>query len=146
MKTKIENNFIGDGNTVTNNIIVRASKRAKTEYPAGCIGADLLRRNYIRYLVERYHRFKAADGRFGKPTGFAYAVIYKNIENKFKAPTYFIPLERFTELADYLHGRIDSTILGKRNRARGQASYSTFDEYQFEQMNVGSEASEDSSV
>lgn len=135
MKTKIENNFQGDGNTVTNVVVVKPSNnQGKTEYPPGCIGADLMRRNYIRHLVDRYHRFKDADKSFGKASRFSYAVIYKNIESKFKAPAYFIPVERFDELASYLHGRINQTMLGKRNHARGQANYSTFDEYQFEQM------------
>lgn len=133
MSTKIENNFQGSSNTVTNIVVVKTSKKLRSEYPTGCIGSDLMRRNYVRYLVERYHKFKAADGSFGKATGYSYAVIYKTIESKFKAPTYFIPVERFPELVDYLQGRIDRTILGKRNLSRGQASYSTFDEFQFEQ-------------
>ena len=93
--------------------------------------------------MERYHRFKDADTSFiaaKSPSEkvkaaprFSYAVIYKNIESKFRAPTYFIPVARFAELVDYLQARIDQTILGKRNRARGQATYSTFDEFQFEQ-------------
>jgi hypothetical protein len=147
MNTKIEKNVNGNQNNVTNVVVIKPTKgKSKTEYPAGCIGADLMRRNYVRYLVERYHRFKEADGSFlaSKPLAgkakakaaprFSYAVIYKNIEAKFKAPTYFIPVERFPDLVDYLQGRVDQTILGKRNRSRGQATYSTFDEYQFEQL------------
>lgn len=104
-----------------------------------------MRRDYIRYLVTRYHRCKETERSFFVPQALvaktkaahprlSYALIYKNLEAKFKAPTYFIPVERFPELVDYLQGRVDQTILGKRNRARGQATYSTFVEYQFEQM------------
>ena len=134
MSTKIENNFQGDNNKVTNVVITKPrSRKSQTAYPPGCIGADLVQRNYIHYLVQRYQKFKEADPSYGKPTGFSYAVIYKNIETKFKTPTYFVPTTRFQELADYLQSRIDQTILGKRNRSRQQASYSTFDEFQFEQ-------------
>lgn len=113
------------------------TRRSSASYPTGCIGSDLVRRNYIQYLTERYNRFKQADSSFGTAlktlSRFSYAVIFKNIEAKFKAPTYFIPVERFNELVDYLQQRIDQTILGKRNLARGHRNYDTFDEYQLSQ-------------
>ncbi len=120
------------------NMTVRVSQaRGRTAYPQGSIGADLLRRNYVRYLVERYNHFKHADSSFGSAlktlSKFSYAVIFKNVQSKFKAPTYFIPVERFDDLSDYLQTRIDQTILGKRNAARGQRNYETFDEYQLTQ-------------
>lgn len=105
------------------------------EYPAGSIGADLVRRNYIRYLTERYFRYREADASFG-PKGarrFSYAVLFKNIESHFKAPTYFIPLTRFDDLVDFLHRKIEATILGKRNRAKGHRNYETFDEFELAQ-------------
>jgi len=103
-------------------------------YPTDSIGSDLVRRNYVRYLVQRYNQFKRADVSFGKSAArFSYAVIFKNIEAKFKAPTYFIHVNLFDPLVDYLHNRIDGNTLGKRNRARGQRNYETFDEYQLAQ-------------
>lgn len=112
-----------------------AKRKPKMEYPAGSIGADLLRRNYIRYLAERYFRYREADASFGPKAvrRFSYAVLFKNIETRFKAPTYFIPVARFDELVDFLQRKIESTILGKRNRARGQRNYETFDEFQLGQ-------------
>jgi len=111
------------------------NRKPKMEYPAGSIGADLLRRNYIRYLTERYFRYREADASFGRKAvrRFSYAVLFKNIESHFKAPTYFIPIARFDELVDFLHQRIESSILGKRNRARGHRNYETFDEFQLSQ-------------
>jgi hypothetical protein len=108
------------------------------EYPPGSIGADLLRRNYIRYLTERYFRYREADASFGRKAvrRFSYAVLFKIVENRFKAPTYFIPVSRFDELVDFLQGRIEETILGKRNRARGHRNYETFDEFQLEQGEI----------
>ena len=136
MSTKTENNFKGMGSAVTN--AASAGPRPvkfHTEYPKGCIGADLTRRNYIRHLVERYHRFKEAEFTPGETTRSTYAVI-KNIESKFKTPTYFVPVSRFQELTDYLKTRIDRTILGKRHRSRHLANYSSFDELQFEQSSA----------
>lgn len=110
-------------------------RKPKMEYPAGSIGADLLRRNYIRYLTERYFRYREADASFGPKAvrKFSYAVLFKNIESHFKAPTYFIPLPQFDELVDFLQRKIEATILGKRNRARGHRNYETFDEFQLTQ-------------
>lgn len=137
-KNTFQTRVVGDQATVLNAETIHykaAAAKGKTEYPSGCIGADLIKRNYVKHLVDRYHRFKQAETSFGKSTGrFSYAVIYRNIEAKFKAPAYFVPTERFDELVDYLHGRIDQTILGKRNRARGYSNYESFDEYQLAQM------------
>lgn len=110
-------------------------RKPKMEYPAGSIGSDLLRRNYIRYLTERYFRYREADASFGHNAvrRFSYAVLFKNIEMRFKAPTYFIPLARFDELVDFLQRKIEATILGKRNRARGHRNFETFDEFQLTQ-------------
>jgi hypothetical protein len=96
-----------------------------TEYPAGSIGSDLKQRNYIRYLVQRYHRFREADSSYGRsgPARFSYAVIFTNIERKFRAPTYFVPRARFNELVKHLQQRIDGTILGKNNAKRRISNY-----------------------
>ena len=64
---------------------------------------------------------------------FSYAVLFKNLESHVKAPTCFIPAGRFDELVDFLQERIESTIMSKRNRARGHRNYETFDEFQLAQ-------------
>src|SRR5260370_647423 len=81
----------------------RRPNRAK-EYPLGTTGSDLEQRNYIRYLVERYHRARRAELDFGRSgtARFSYAAIFTNIERKFGAPTYFVSKARFEELAKYL--------------------------------------------
>ena len=119
-------------NTAGNTTVKIGSRsRTKIAHPQGSIGADLMKRNYVQYLVARYNRFREADARFGRTkTRFSYAFIFKRIEAEFKAPTYFIPVGRFVELVDYLQARIDQTILGKKNRAHGHRNYETFDEYQ----------------
>ncbi|MDO8433242.1 MAG: hypothetical protein Q7S58_12615 [Candidatus Binatus sp.] len=136
--TSIANNAIHGGvhtGPTTINQIHRSRPSSRpTEYPVGSIGRNLLQRNYVRYLVERYHRFREADARFGSGTArFSYAVIFKNIEREFKAPTYFSPAARFNELVEYLPRCVDRTILGKRNRARGIRNYASPEEFAAEQ-------------
>lgn len=89
------------------NLCAKVSKNSErpAPYPEGCIGANLAKRNYVKYLVE----------------------------SKFKAPTYFIPEERFGELVDFLHCRIDNTLLGRMNGKRGVSNYGSFDEYVMQQ-------------
>ena len=122
---------VGDNTTVR---LTKGGRRQATAYPDGCIGADLSKRNYVKYLVERYNRYREADASFGRTARFHYAVLFKNIESRFKAPTYFIPANRFEELVDYLHARIDNTILGRRNNSRGIRNYESFDEYKMQHM------------
>jgi hypothetical protein len=122
------------GPTTINQIHRGRRSSRPTGYPAGSIGSELLQRNYVRYLVERYHRFRQADSAFGSgPARFSYAVIFKNIERKFNAPTYFIPQARFNELVEHLQKLVDRTILGKRNRARGIRNYASPEEFAAEQ-------------
>ena len=141
MKTKNAFNasggsFSGADIHVGDRVNVRVSKGGKrpTSYPEGCVGANLAKRNYVKYLVERYNHYREADARFGRTARFHYSVLFKNIESKFKAPTYFIPETRFGELVDYLHERIDNTILGRVNNKRGIPNYESFDEYVMQHM------------
>ena len=117
---------------------MKVSKNSKrpSPYPEGCIGANLAKRNYVKYLVERYNHCREADARFGRSDRFHYSALFKNIESKFKAPTYFIPEERFGELVDFLHRRIDNTVLGRVNGKRGISNYGSFDEYIMQHFGV----------
>jgi hypothetical protein len=103
--------------------------RRSDPYPEGCIGANVPKRIYVKYLVERYNHCREADARFGRADRFHYSALFKDIESKFKDPTYFIPEGRFGELADFLHDRIDNTDLGRANGKRGISNYKSFDEY-----------------
>jgi len=141
MKTKNALNVSGGNLTgaaihVGDRVSVRVGKGSQrpAAYPEGCIGADLAKRNYVKYLVERYNHYREADARFGRTDRFHYSVLFKNIETRFKAPTYFIPEGRFEELVDFLHHRIDNTILGRVNGKRGIPNYESLDEYVMQHM------------
>lgn len=116
---------------IANTININSERKSKLhkKHPEGSIGASLEKRNYVKYLVKRYFDFRKADKNFGQSRSFNYGVLHKNIENKFKAQTYFINEDKFNEVVRYLQNRIDKTILAKRNKSLGRKNYSSFVEY-----------------
>lgn len=104
-------------------------KTTKPELPEGALGKDLLKKNYIHYLIKRYAEWKQFElDRHGKK--FYYASFNKHLMNKFKATGInHIPLLQFDDVAAYLQTRIDGTIFGKNQKAKAKRNYSTFQEY-----------------
>jgi hypothetical protein len=105
----------------------------RMHYPHGTIGADAMRKNYIDYLIKRYFDWRKADASYGSRRPFSHAVIHTNIQKDFGAKTFFVLVERFDVLADYLQRKIDNTILGRNKRSRGERNYKSFADYQAEQ-------------
>ena len=138
-------NFVTIRGDITSSIIannVTIGRDAKLprgmSHPLGSIGATLDKRNYVQYLIRRYHEFRRADLSYGRDTRYSHAVIHKNVESRFKAKTFFIPESRFGELVTYLQGRIAGTIQGKGNLSRGQKLYSNFQDFVRESHGKGS--------
>jgi hypothetical protein len=130
--TYVEGTVVGDVRTGPriNHLHVGRQPNRRTQYPPGSIGRNLTKRNYVRYLVQRYHRFREADSTFANRTArFSYAVIFKNIERKFKAQTYFLDERQFDDLVRHLQRLIDGTVLGKRNIKRGIRNYEGLKEF-----------------
>ena len=115
---------------VANNIekieIKTQNKTVKINPPPGAIASSLLHRNYIKSLVDKYHKFKKSEVGQEK---MKYSILHDSIKREFGAKWDMIPLERFNDLSAYLQDRIDKTILGKIHKAKGRRSYSTFEEY-----------------
>ena len=112
---------------IANSLTIRAPRRSvKVQPPSGTIAADRDKRNYAKYLIDRYQEFKKADHGVEE---FRYALIYKAIQREFKCKWDFIPVERFDDLVAYLQYRIDKTILGKNQKARGHRNYRSFDDF-----------------
>lgn len=112
---------------VANNIsVVNPRKSVKIVPPAGSIASDLHMRNYIKYLIDRYNDFKAAE--MGKER-MNYAVVHAGIKRKFGAKWDLLAIEKFEVLTEYLPERIDGTILGKNQRSKGQKRHSSFQEH-----------------
>jgi hypothetical protein len=129
--------FGNRGRAAVRNHRIKVVRRphADNGHPPGSIGADPAKRDYVRYLTERYNRCRELEASFARSkTRFSYAFIFESIKSRFKAPTYFVPVERFDELLAYLQARIDQTLPGKRNRDLGRSNYETFDEHQSSQQ------------
>ena len=113
-------------NVVNKTEIVTQNKTVRINPPDGSIASNLVHRNYIKKLIDRYHGFKESEvGR----EGMKRAILYSSIKRKFGAKWDMIPMERFDELSEFLQQRIDKTILGKTFKSRGRKNYSTFSEY-----------------
>jgi hypothetical protein len=106
----------------------------RTQHPAASIGADLKKKAYVHYLVARYYKFRSADRSYGRTVRFSHSVIHQNIENRFGYQTYFMPVDQFPRLIQYLQDAIDDTIQGRRNRANSTRNYHSFHEH-FERPN-----------
>lgn len=123
------------GSIVANNLTITGGAKVsgKMAYPAGSIGADVIMRGYISYLIGRYYEYRKADASYGSQRPFSHAEIHSTIKSRFKAGANFLPTNRFGALADYLKDRIDQTIQGKRNRSLGRPNYDAFEDYGREQ-------------
>lgn len=113
---------------IANVVNLKTSRKRppKLSYPEGSIGSNLLFRNYVKYLIDRYNEFKKANRTV---SDFHYAVVYRSIQAQFKAKWDFIPIERFTDLVVFLQNRIDKTILGKVQKARSYRNYESLEEF-----------------
>lgn len=123
--------------SVVGNVIHISGKRPpRMNYPVGSVGANVIMKNYIDYLVKKYYDYRKADPSFGAyehGARFHHAEIHTTIQRKFKAKTFFVPEFRFQEECAFIKARIDRTILAKRNKSQGIENYRSFEEF-FEQQ------------
>jgi len=124
----VQNSNIG-GDVAQHITKITTTKAPKIAHPPGSIGADLRMKGYIDYLLTRYFSHRKADVSFGQRTKFSHAEIHTTIQREFGSKTFFISTSRFTDLARFLQGRIDRTILGKTNLSRGIRNYHSFNEH-----------------
>lgn len=106
--------------------IVTSQKSIRLAPPPGTIASDYQQKNYVKYLIDRYHEFKQAN--IGKGD-MRYAVLYASIKREFGAKWDHLGSDRFGALVRFLEVRIDGTILGKTRKANGQKNYSSFQEH-----------------
>jgi hypothetical protein len=95
--------------------------------PAGSIGDDREKLAYVTYLIDRYQSFQKGDKT--KVGGNKYIIIYNAIKREFKESWKLISITRFEELIAFLQKRIDTTKIGKINKAQGKNSYHSFDDH-----------------
>lgn len=117
------------GNIAQNITNISTRRQPRVQHPPGSLGADLQRRAYVDYLIGRYYDFRGADSAYGRRGGFSHAELHKTIQREFGCRTFFMPVELFPRLVDFLQMRIDRTIRGKHNRSRGVRNYHSFEEH-----------------
>ena len=101
----------------------------RPQYPQGSLGADLIEKGYVDYLIAQYYKCRKADASYGQERPFSHAEIHTTIQRRFGFRTFFMPVERFSDLVQFLQSRIDGTILGKNNGSRDVRNYHSFDEH-----------------
>ncbi|XPV69549.1 MAG: HNH endonuclease [Halarcobacter sp.] len=112
---------------VANRVEIKTQKKSvKVNAPVGSIASSANHRNYIKRLIDRYHEFKTAD--VGKEK-MKYTIIYGAINREFGAKWDMIALSQFEKLVNFMHRRIDSTILGKNKKSKNIKRYSTYEEF-----------------
>lgn len=120
-----------------NTVIIKASRKASASTAAvvGTIGADMLRKNYVGYLVRRYNEFlKIGRDSFGDKRNVSYSFISSRIIKVFKAPANSLPLGRFEDVVTFIKEYIDDSIVGRNNRSKGGRSYESFEDFVANQL------------
>lgn len=116
------------GSIQANSVNISTQKRnIKVLPPEGTVSQDLNMSRYIKHLIGRYNEFASSDTT--RKSKFSHGAIYRNIESRFGSRWEFVPVHYFEDLARYLQGRIDKTMLAQINKSKGRKSYSCFQEY-----------------
>jgi len=127
--------FRGDiAQTITK---VTTPRTPRVRHPDGSLGADLERRGYVDYLIARYFEFRDADVHYGRRGGYSHAELHKTIQREFGCRTFFMPIEYFPRLVEFLQMRINRTIKGKHNAGGGIRNYHSYDEHVRDNGNTG---------
>lgn len=110
------------------NITVITGRKHPSQIPhPESIAADLNKRNYVKYLIERYKRFQHADKE--KIGAGKYIIIYNAIKTEFGAKWDDIRCVYFEQLTAYLQHRILKSKLGRIRYAQGNKCFSSYEEW-----------------
>ncbi|MBL7959941.1 hypothetical protein JNL27_06825 [bacterium] len=110
----------------SNMTIFKGDKKPKLPMPANSIANDAHKRGYIKYLADRYNKWRAMDEAKG---GMKYEVIWNNIKTVFGNDAYMNSVDKFDQIVRYVQERIDNTTFGKKNRKIRKRNYHTFEEH-----------------
>lgn len=106
----------------------RTKQKISIEPPIDSIASSQPMMLYIGHLIGRYQEYQKAHKT--KEGSRKYMAIHNSLKKQFKGEWKMLPTDRFAELASYLQGRIDKSLLGRINKSRGIKNYSTFEEHQ----------------
>jgi hypothetical protein len=120
-----------------NNVIYKTTRKKNPPRVSatGTIGSDMLRKNYVSYLVRQYNQFlKIGRESFGDARNVSYSFLSTRIIQTFKSPANDLPINRFDEVVGFIKGYINDSIVGRNNRSKGWKSYDSFEEFCTQQL------------
>ena len=116
------------GAVQANTLTLKVSKqRVIFTAPSGSIGSDQAKTSYIAYLIGRYQEFQ--KGHASKTDRFKYIAIHAALKRELKGEWKLLSVDRFGEVVEFLHRRIDNTLIGKENKSKGIVSFHLFSEH-----------------
>lgn len=107
--------------------IKTAKSKIVQPLPAGSIGASQPMSAYCKYLVARYNEYQKGDRT--EKSNYKYAALPQAVVRQFKNRWQDLPDTEFPTVIDFLQRRIDSTIIGRINKAKGIRNYHSFREH-----------------
>ncbi len=111
----------------------RRGGKGRDDVIPGSLKSDLLKWNYVSYLVRQYDEFRDKGASWGDFRGPRYGFLRKRIEHEFGSPAGNLPVGRFEDVANFCKAYIDGTTLGRNNRSKGFGNYKTFQEFVVQQ-------------
>jgi 3-hydroxy-3-methylglutaryl CoA synthase len=116
------------GAVQANTLNIKVTKhKISVAAPAGSVGSDQAMTSYVTYLIARYQEFQ--KGHTSKTGQFKYIALHTALKRQFKGERKLLRSAKFEALVEFLHRRIDNTLIGRRNSAKGVASYRSFSEH-----------------
>jgi len=108
-------------------VTIRASRQARPKIflSPDVIGGSPNHRAYLKYLIDRYQEFAKRQ----TDRTFKFPAVYASIKNRFKATWEHIPISRFEEVAQFMHVKIDGTLIGRLQKSQSKSSYEQFDKF-----------------
>lgn len=105
--------------------------KVKTYFLKPTGGAFTRERDYLEYLLARLTKFRRGGASFGQKFKgkITPAFTAKIVASKLGASIDQLAATRFAETVEHLQGKIDATILGKKNGAQGIRNYHDFEKH-----------------
>jgi hypothetical protein len=97
------------------------------EYPLNSIGADIVKKSYIKYLMKIYTNLITKDD--APDLRHKGAIIRQKVKSRFKNNYDFVYIEKFDKVAHFVCQEIHNTVKGREKMRSGEKLYVSFREY-----------------
>ena len=97
------------------------------EYPLNSIGADIVKKSYIKYLMKVYTNIITKEDE--SDLRHKGAIIRQKVKSRFKNNYDYVNIEKFDKVSHFVCQEIHNTIKGKEKIRAGGKLYVSFREY-----------------